>query len=211
MNGEKNYRKYKDFEEKHSRTILGQTMLKFTALHNKGIPIYEITITIKPSCKIKTYGKLYYADPDTQYRAIKQWLLTQCNKREFEIIAIPEFHSNGNIHIHAAIYHHVGYEIHLRRFQTQCRRVIGNSKMSKIKYIQKYFGYILKDYESTGLEAILTKKEYQTPQHTLKSVTLQELQEYHQKLALGRLLKSQPFRETIKQLQKEETSDVRML
>lgn len=146
-----------DEESLYSRGILGKTMQKIRQKFQEGINYYEITITIGNKTD-KKYGKIYYTTPDLQIRFFRERLLEQSFKRDINICGVIEFQANGNAHIHAAIKHTTGYEIHLRRFQRWCQKHIGNTRLSKIKNIDKYFKYIMKDYEP-GRALVITHYE----------------------------------------------------
>lgn len=142
--------------------ILGETMSKMQKKQKLGHTYYEMTVTIAPKkkatwCKL-IHKEIYNMEPEDQYDVLKWYILSQSKKRQIDIIGVPEFHANGNIHFHCVLRHKNNYEIHLRKLQRQLQRKIGNTKMTELteeKNLIRYFGYMLKDINKTGLQPII--------------------------------------------------------
>lgn len=138
--------RYRKFMAENSSTLLGRTILKIQSSHERDVKYHEITITISQRAH-KKYGKIFFASPEVQQRVISNYMKEQCNKRGISLLGMFEYHANGNKHLHAIVKHETGYQSHLRKFQHWCKRNIGNSRMTQIRNMEKYIGYILKEYE----------------------------------------------------------------
>lgn len=152
-------RYYRDLNENNKKALeigkayvdsLVQRMPKIydKIIHYRNNPEYrEITVTIKPSCKL--LGKLYYADPLDQYNKIVEVLTEQ---KQFKYIICGEFHKNGNVHIHGAVMHPSGYDIHYARLRRKLARLIGRTSITEIKDKEKWLNYMFKEQHKSGLE-----------------------------------------------------------
>lgn len=119
--------------------------------HIKANPEWrEITVTIKPSCKIK--GKLYYHYPDVQYKSIIDCMHETLRKRKMSGLVQGEFHKNGNVHVHGVIYHETGYDIHYMRLLRYLKGKIGRTTITEIRNKDNWLSYMFKEAHKSGLK-----------------------------------------------------------